>query len=344
MAAKTEGRKVADVVKSERDMYGSREDVLVDASQTLVVGAVCRTGAAGRKVLIAASVNDVQTIGITGSPTGNAVLEFTNAAGARVTTDPIAADGNTAAWQAGVDTALGGSICVVSGTAVTAMVFTFSGLDYAGIEQPLIGVDISSATSAEDVTVTHTTVGGAGAGAAADEVQTVTKDAGTAGTYTLTIKDESGDDLTTGDIAFDEANTAAVQAIMDTAFGASQVIAGGTVHTAATYTFSGSLYEGRNQPMIVLDVSSLTGVTSVTYVETTKGGPGGTPEADSICLEAAVIGAVYTTKALFLTNQAIVDVNQLDFGAGNKIDAVAELKKVGIICRSEAPAVPETQV
>lgn len=40
------------------------------------------------------------------------------------------------------------------------MTFTFSGTNYAGVAQPLIGVDISAATGPTKATVTHTTAGG----------------------------------------------------------------------------------------------------------------------------------------------------------------------------------------
>lgn len=345
MAAKTEGLTVGDIVKEERSQRGSRQNMLVDASQTIVRGAVCRSGATGRKVVIGALVNDVQTIGITGAPTGSVVLEFTNEAGARVTTDPIAADGILSVWQTGVDTALGANAVTLSGTAVTAMVATFDGVAYAGKLQPLIGVDISSATSAEDVTVTHTTKGGGGSGSGADEVQTLAM-IGTisGGTYTISITDESGDVQTTTALAYD-ANLAAINAALDVALGATEVVATGTIRTACVFTFSGSNYEKRNQVPIVIDMTLLTGGgTTYTMTETTKGGSEGTPEADSIALEAVTTaGGVLTTKALFLTNHAIVLTDNLDFGDGNKVYAILQLEKVGIIARSAAPEDPSAQ-
>lgn len=344
MTALTEGTKIADIVKSERDLRGSREDLLIDASQTILLGSVCRSGAAGRKALLGTEANDVQTVGITGAPTGNLVLEFTNEAGARVTTDPIAANGSVANFQTGVDTCMPAGEVVVSGTAVTALVFTFSGLSVKGKEQPLIGVDVSSATSSEDVTVTHTTKGGWGAGGGADEVQTLAI-AGTVsgGTYTISITDESGTEQTTTALAHD-ADLATINAALDVALGADQVVATGTIITACVFTFSGSNYEKRNQLPLTVDTALITGGGGTyTVAETTKGGAEGEPEANCIALESQVVGAVYTTKGVFLTNHAIVDVDKLDFGTGNKIDAIAQLKNVGIICRKEAPVTPTVQ-
>lgn len=346
MATITELKTINDVVKQELPTRASRSNTLADQSQTLVIGSVCRTGAAGRKVILGAAVNDVQTVGITGSPTGTTVLEFTNEAGERVTSDPIASDGNTAAWQAGVDTCMPAGEVVVSGTAVTAMIFTFSGLSVKGKAQPDMGVDISSATSAENVTVTHTTIGGYGSGGGADEVQTLAM-AGTitGGTYTITVVDENGANATTTALAYD-ANLAAINAALVVALGDDQVIATGTIVTACVFTFSGSSYEKRNQPPITVDMALLTGGgTEYTMAETTKGGSAGSPEADCVCLEAAVIaGGALTTKALFIVRDAVVDLDQLDFGSGNRIDAIAQLASVGIVARREAPAEAETQV
>lgn len=344
MASQTEGIKVSDVVKMEPHMLAGRQTCLVDQSQTLVIGTVLRNGAAGRKVALSAEVDDEQLIAITGSPTGNAVLEFTNEAGERVTSDPIAANGDTAAWQAGVDTCMPAGEVVVSGTAVTAMVFKFSGASVMGKAQPLIGCDISSATSAEDVTVTHTVVGGYGGGAAVNEVQTLAI-AGTVsgGTYTITITDESGEEQTTTALAYN-ANLSTINAALVVALGDDQVIATDTIITACVFTFSGSNYEGRNIVPLTVDTALITGGGGTyTVTETTKGGPGGTAEATGVCLEAVTTaGGAYTTTALVLTHgPAVVDVDQLAFGSGNKIDAVAQLAALGIMARSEAPAAAE---
>ncbi len=64
--------------------------------------------------------------------------------------------------QSALDTALGSSLVVASGTLVTAVALTFSGAGYAGIPQPaLVGVDVGG-LSAGNVSVTRTTTGADG--------------------------------------------------------------------------------------------------------------------------------------------------------------------------------------
>lgn len=346
MSTLTESKTIGDVVKQELPTRASRADVLVDQNQTLVIGSVCRTGAAGRKVVLGAAVNEVQTIGLTGSLSGGTfTFTFQIEGGAFVTTDPIAYNGDTAAVQAGIDTALGGNQCVASGTAITGMILTFSGVGYAGKEQARIVVKTQGLTGQAAITVTETTKGGYGSGGGADEVQTLAM-AGTitGGTYTITVVDETGADATTTDLAYN-ADIAAINAALDVALGASEVVASGTVVTACVFTFSGSSYDKRNQLPITVDMSSLTGGgTEYTMTETTKGGSAGSPEADCICLEAKTIASVLTTKALFIVGGAVVDLDQLDFNLGNKVDAIAQLARIGIRARKEAPAEAETQV
>lgn len=349
MTALTEGTKIADIVKSERDLRGSREDLLIDASQTILLGSVCRSGAAGRKALLGTEVNEVQTVSLTGTlSAGSYTLTFVDEDGVRQTAPVAYNAADNAAVQTAIDTAMPAGEVVVGGTLRTAQTFTFSGASVQGKTHPLIDIDYSAAVGAEDADVARTTTGGWGAGGGADEVQTATVTGTPAsGTYTLAFIDESGATQTTPTIAWDVADNAAIQAVLDTLLGSSQVIVGGTKVTANTFTFSGSNYEKRNVPMIVMDVSllltSAPAVVTVAVVETTKGGAEGEPEADCIALEAQVVGAVYTTKGVFLTNHAIVDVDKLNFGTGNKIDAIAQLKKVGIICREEAPTTPTVQ-
>lgn len=347
MSTITELKTINDVVKQELPMRASRSDRLADHNQTLAIGTVCRTGASGRKVVLGAPVNEVQTIGITGTlSAGTFTFTFQKEDGTFTTTNPIAYNGDTAAVQAGIDTALGGSQCVASGTAITGMILTFSGVGYAGKEQARIVVKTQGLTGQEDITVTETTKGGYGSGGGADEVQTLAM-AGTisGGTYTITVVDLSGANATTTALAYD-ADLAAINAALDVALGATQVVATGTIRTACVFTFSGSSYEKRNQPPITVDMSSLTGGgTEYTMTETTKGGSAGSPEADCVCLEAVVIASgTYTTKALFIVRDAIVDLDQLDFNLGNQIDAIAQLASIGIVARKEAPAEAETQV
>lgn len=347
MAAKTEGLTTGNLVKEERANRGSRQEMLVDENQTLVRGAVCRSGPAGRKVALGVEVNEVQTINLTGTlSAGTYTLSFVNEAGATVKTGLIPYNvSDNSAMQTIVDTAMPAGEVVVGGTKLTANTFTFSGKSVKGKAQPKIRVDYGELTGAQDVTVTRTTKGGWGAGGGADEVQTLAM-AGTitGGTYTISITDESGDVQTTGDIAYND-NNAAINTELDSTLGNDQVVATGTIITACVFTFSGSNYEKRNQPLLTVDMSSLTGGGSTyTVAKTTKGGAAGKPEADSICLEAVTTaGSAFTTKTLFLTNQAIVLIDNLDFGDGNKIDAIQQLADVGIIVKNAAPEGPNVQ-
>lgn len=343
MASQTEGKNIGDVLKFEEKAKFSREAFLVDQSQTIVLGQVCKTGPGGRKIVLGAPADDVQTIAITGTlSAGSFTLVFTDEVGAVIETDPIAYNANTAAVQTGVDSALGAAAVVVSGTAITGMIFTFSGIEYSGVAQEMIAVDGSVLTGVEDITVTHTTIGGQGSSTAVDAVQTgAIGGTLTGGTWLLSLYDLNDDLVTTAAIAYN-ASTANIQTAIDTLLGTTDdIVAGGTAITAMTFTFSGAGYEGRAHKLMSIDGTLLTTSDPVrppiTMVHTTLGHPGGESQADCIALAAVTTGAgVYTTKATFLARHAIVDRQQLEFGSGNAVDAIASLAEVGIIVRDEA--------
>lgn len=94
----------------------------------------------------------------------------------------------------------------------------------------------------------------------------------TAGTFTLRTLDKNGVLRVTAPIAYN-ANTAAIQAALDDAFGTSMIVAGGTAITASTLTFSGAGYAGKRQPQLVeIDTSGLTGEDDASVTLTTPGG------------------------------------------------------------------------
>lgn len=102
--------------------------------------------------------------------------------------------------------------------------------------------------------------------AGTNEVQTVTTTGTTsAGAMTIALP---GTGIETGPIAYN-AILSAIQTALDTAFGASQIIAGGTVN-ALTLTFSGSTYLKAPQPAVVID-DNRTGSTGTAVVRTTPG-------------------------------------------------------------------------
>ena len=98
-----------------------------------------------------------------------------------------------------------------------------------------------------------------------NEVQTVT----IAGTLT------AGNAVITGPngsfpLAFN-GNLAAIQAVIDLAYGASRVVVAGTI-ASFTLTYSGTAVAGLDASPIGVDISNLTGATSVVISETVKGG------------------------------------------------------------------------
>jgi hypothetical protein len=339
----TESKVPGDVIVSELENQMSRQTLLVAASQTLAVGTVCRRGASGHMSLLGTAADCVQTIGITGTLTaGSFNLKFVTKTGAEVITDPIAYNANTAAIQTGVDTALGASMVTVAGTAITAMTFTFDGVGYTGISQPLIEVDVSGLTGEEDTTVTMTTEGGYGAGAATNEVQTLTLGtAATAGTFAIHFRDYKGAEVNTAAIAYN-ANAATINtAIALVMGGAGEVVVTGTLATALDLTYSGPLYAGRAQEMATLDLALTTGplgLDDYTQVLTTRGGPAGEEEAWAISL-AALTSVASIVQHPFLVKNAVVRRHQIDAGSGILEDCIAQLRVHGIMVETEVDVV-----
>jgi len=349
MSTLTAGKVLADVVRYEIPRF-SREAKLVDASQALVIGEVCTSGAGGRMKALGTHANEVQAIAITGSVSaGSFTLGIPQPDGGVVWTNPIAYNANTAGIQTGVDTTPFGASIVVGGTAITAMTFTFSGVAYQGEGWDLIQFNSQGLTAEEDVSITRTTAGGRVV-AATDEVQTATiTGTGSAGTFTLTVPLPNGGTMTTAGIAYN-ANASVIEAALDTAFALqtpvipdeSITVAGTDMDTGdITFTFDGEVWEGRNWPLVTF-ATLATGWTAASFAETTEGGPAAGGLAEAICLAAVTTaGGVLTTKGLFLVRHAVVDVNQLDFGNGIKDDCIAQLKAVGIVAREE-PDIVET--
>ena len=112
--------------------------------------------------ITALGVNDVQTLNFANSPSGSFTLNITDANGVEQMVGPIVYSGTAATLvshlQTATDAALVANAIVWSGSAVTAIVATFSGTGYANLPQPLIFADIGAMT-AGTISVTHTTVG-----------------------------------------------------------------------------------------------------------------------------------------------------------------------------------------
>lgn len=332
----TEGTTIGDFLR----FYNSKvsiEQIQVDQNQALVMGEVVGRGTGGRIVAAAAPADEVQTIGITGTLTaGTFTLTFVDQAGALKTTDPIAYNANTAGIQTGVDSALGANAVTVAGTAITAMTFTFDGIEYSGLPQTLIEVDTQGLTGEEDTTVTRTTAGGGGIVAAVDCVQTIALTA-TAGTYTIKAYDHTGTLQETAAIAYN-GDLAAVQTALDAKFGTNGIVAGGTAPTAMTLTFSGDGYEGRPQPDVDLGVASLT-YSALTITHTTKGSPEMSGDVCGICAAALTNGAGAYASTIFVMRDAKVVDQYLTWGNANKVDAIAKLRGLGILVESDVTRV-----
>lgn len=362
MSTLTEGKVVGDIILQERELNGSREELLMDESQTLVLGTVCRDGAGGRKVALTAKTNEVHTVTFTGLAAGVVMIGITHPVTGTVSwTDELA----HAATKADIKTELetmanvDADDIIVGGTDIDAFTLTYSGGLWAGRAVPLVRTQMGdAATATASAVIVRTTKGGGAGGAAANEVQDVTwgtvavPDAATSGSFFITGKDLSGDEVTTVAVAWN-ASAATLQAALDTAFGTDGVI--GTTHTGAdvddgfTLTFSGAGYAGVDQDPITVDVTTTplvltTLAVAYALVEGTKGRPGGTQEANSICIKAATtVGSALTTKTVFLTNTAVVNLDQLDFGDGDKDDAIRELNDNKQIKMRTQPTTTETQ-
>ncbi|HQU42145.1 MAG TPA: hypothetical protein PK867_05010 [Pirellulales bacterium] len=138
-----------------------------------------------------------------------------------------------------------------------------------------------------------------GTGGTANEVQTLTPDAAaTGGTYTITLPKPDGTFATTAPLAYN-ATLAAAQAAVTLALGA---VAGWVLSSAGSaapwsagpiavvFTASGTGYTAQDFPMITVDISQLTGVTTITGVETTKG----LPAATTVTVTALNVNEVQT--------------------------------------------------
>lgn len=154
----------------------------------------------------------------------------------------------------------------------------------------------TAAGTVRSLTATYSAVGTAGS---ANEVQTITPDAAASGgSYTITLPKPDGTFVTTASIAYD-ATLATAQAAVTLALGA---VAGWVLSSAGSaapwssgpiavvFTASGTGYTAQDFPAIVVNIGSLTGVTTMTNVETTKG----LPTATTVTVTALNVNEVQT--------------------------------------------------
>jgi hypothetical protein len=106
------------------------------------------------------TINPISTCGVTAvTNSGTFVLYITMPGGAVAATTPLAYNASLSDINTAIATALGVAGVIVTGTAISAMVFTFSGTGYAGLPQPLVEVDVSSLVGYDSSTISRTTAG-----------------------------------------------------------------------------------------------------------------------------------------------------------------------------------------
>lgn len=106
-----------------------------------------------------------------------------------------------------------------------------------------------------------------------NEVQALTPNsAPSAGHITISQVGINGTQIVSGNINATD-NTAAIQATLDAAYGASQIVAGGSLATALTLTYSGNIYANKNVPQVTVPTNTLSGgsYASLTPSTTTPG-------------------------------------------------------------------------
>ena len=163
MASNTKAKVIGDVLEWEADARYSREVLTLATSQTCIIGSVLYSADGdGPYKVFTALIDELQTIAITGDPTGDFTITFVTKTGALITTDPITAGASVADVQTGVDTALGASMVTVAGTDGDDFTLEFTGVGYTGIEQVLVVIGAGALVSEEDISITRTTPGGPG--------------------------------------------------------------------------------------------------------------------------------------------------------------------------------------
>ena len=109
------------------------------------------------------AVNEVQTVVLTGATGGGFIMFGINASTGNKTYSPLVAyNSNLAGIQTALNDIFGAGLVVAAGT-VTDFTLTYSGAGYAGMPQPLIGLDLDGLTGFTAANGAHTTPGVAAA-------------------------------------------------------------------------------------------------------------------------------------------------------------------------------------
>ncbi len=173
-------------------------------------------------------------------------------------------------------------------------------------------------------TVTYSAVG---AGAGVNEVQTFTPDAAaSAGTYRIKLQKPDGTYVWTATIAWN-ATLAVCQAAITLALGAVAGWVASSAGSAAPWsagpialvlTASGAGYTAYNYPMCEIDIDSLTGVATMTEVQTTRGVP------VAATLTVTALGLAARNEVQTLTFNAAMTAGTVTFGIMNIATGVVE--------------------
>lgn len=292
---------------------GNFDTVSTDDS-SLPKGWIQTVGSPG--VAIALTSPEVQTVTISGTPTGGYyILHWTDGAGESHSTDPIAYNAAATSVQSALRKVPGLSKVTVTATG-TSPNYTHT-VTFLGA-----GGNVSALTSTNRMT------GATGT----DEVQTLTLSNAEGGTFTLTWDFGSGDE-TTSAIAYNATAATVQTAILAlTTPGAGDVVCtGGPLpSTAVVITFTGSLAT-TNIAAGTVDAGSLTGSTpAIAVAETTKGVPaqneiqtltlygasGGTITLSLDGKESAAIAYNAANATLDTAVEAIDGVDTVTIGSG----------------------------
>jgi len=351
MSLKVESRKIGDFLKFEENNNYCRAVKTALSGQTLVCGQVCASSAAGKKQVLVGTGNEGHTYTMVAVPTsGTFKFRLWHKDGYWVETAAIAYNAANTVIAAACNAVLGTSAVGCTGTAATTMVLAFSGTGYAAKYQPLGSMDIQDAFPTLSFTVSRSTA----AGVARNEVQTVDFGAAaTGGTVKIGVHiPTTGVDIANWPVvwtdtaawsATDATFLSTINGVLDQVCGASGIVCTAKAATdtdlALVFTFSGTGYAGLAHPMLEIDPSALTSVTTATWTRTTAGGAVGaqlTALADSIALEAIDASAADKTGLFLVRGPAIVDAGELVYGGGDPTAVAASLLALGIIVQSEA--------
>jgi len=352
MSLKVESRKIGDFLKFEENNNYCRAVKTALSGQTLVCGQVCSSSAAGKKQVLVGTGNETHTYTMVAVPTsGTFKFRLWHSGGYWVETAAIAYNAANTVIAAACNAVLGTSAVACTGTAATTMALAFSGSGYAAKYQPIGSMDIQDSFPTLSFTVSRSVA----AGVARNEVQTVDFGAAaTGGTVKFGVHIPQTGIPPSGEwpvvwtdtaawSATDATYLAAIQAVLDQVCGANGIVVTAKAATdtdlALVFTFSGTGFLGIAHPVLDIDTSALTSVTTSTWTRTTPGGAVGaqlTALADSIALEAIDASAADKTGLFLVRGPAIVDADELVYGGGDPTAVAASLLAIGIIVQSEA--------